>query len=752
MTGRVSAATPPQAPRSHRRESALAGLLRRDPRRIVLHRAVRITLAACVAFYTCRFLVGDPQMAVYSCFAAISLGALSNIAGTARQRLRLYVFALIASWVLVIVGTWAAANIWAASVGMLVVGFAVSYIAIGGPRLAGVSSGLLLMYILPSFPPYTPSALDSRLIGVTLGTVLIAAADRWLWPVPDSQPYELRLATTADALAEYLQTMRPLLGGSVVRADELAAARKRAVGAGRASAPTSLPPQERPAGPFRHDRSMVACGSLLRLLISRTYAVEEALRRPDAPDGPRRGAFLLDAVEAAVEECAAALAGAGPAPDAEPVRAANRRHAELRLSWLRDIVREDSAIEARLRLGSTLSELGETADFVVQSVRLVCRATTSGQPGAAPLPRSSPLWFADRSTLLLWWIRARGLLTPRSVVFQNALRLALGLAAARFLAGSFDLSHGFWVLLATLTLMRTTATATRSALWPAFLGTVAGALTAAGLLLAFGQEPAVFVIVLPVVLIAAFAVGPLAGPVLGPAGGQFFFTLAVAALFIQVAPADWRLAEARLLDVVLGGVVGSIVGVLVWPSGGTGELRRAAEGTLRSMGEHILTTARSMAGLPSADVETTLRQVRHNLILATDSLIQSFSEDSNERDPDRWQAFLVAGHRTLHGSFVLQQRYPTPGPLPWPGMTALLLEVANGTSRTAQEVADEISAAHVVDLPPVEGQDDQVWRWLVDTVRTADPTVDSLRVLDTRAWMLDVDRDLREIVASTPSD
>ena len=747
MTGRVSAATPPQAPRSHRRESALAGLLRRDPRRIVLHRAVRITLAACVAFYTCRFIVGDPQMAVYSCFAAIALGALSNIAGTARQRLRLYVFALIASWVLVTVGTWAASNIWAATLGMLVVGFAVSYIAIGGPRLAGVSSGLLLMYILPSFPPYTPAALDSRLIGVTLGTVLIAAADRWLWPVPDSQSYELRLATTADALTAYLQAMRPLMDGSAVSADELEAARKRAVGAGRASAPTSLPPQERPTGPFRHDRSLLACGSLLRLLISRAYAVEKALRRPDAPDGPRRGAFLLDAVEFAAQACAAAVSGAGPAPDAEPLRAANRRHAQLRLSWLGDIVREDSALEAWLRLGSALSELGETADIVVQSVRLVCRAPTPEQPGAAPPPRSSPLWFAHRSTLLLWWIRARGLLTPRSVVFQNALRLALGLAAARFLAGSFDLSHGFWVLLATLTLMRTTATATRSALWPAFLGTVAGALTAAGLLLAFGQEPAVFVIVLPVVLIAAFAVGPLAGPVLGPAGGQFFFTLAVAALFIQVAPANWRLAEARLLDVVLGGVVGSIVGVLVWPSGGTGELRRAAERTLRSMGEHILTTARSMAGLPSLDVETTLRQARRNLILATDSLTQSLSEGSNESDPDRWNAFLVAGHRTLHGSFVLQQRYPSPGPLPWPDMTALLLKVADGASRTAQEVADEMHDAHIGDLPPADAEDDQVRRWLLGTMRTADPTVDLLRVVDTRAWMLDIDGDLREIVA-----
>jgi uncharacterized membrane protein YccC len=79
-------------------------------------------------------------------------------------------------------------NVWVASAGMLVVGFLVSYLAIGGPRLAGISTGLLLMFILPSFPPYTPEALDSRLIAVALGTALMAAADRWLWPSPDPEP------------------------------------------------------------------------------------------------------------------------------------------------------------------------------------------------------------------------------------------------------------------------------------------------------------------------------------------------------------------------------------------------------------------------------------------------------------------------------------------------------------------------------------------------------------------------------------
>jgi uncharacterized membrane protein YccC len=240
-------ATPATA--QEHREFALAGLLRRDPRHIVLHRAVRVTLACCVGFYTCRFLIGDAQMGVYACFAAMSLGAMSSIAGSAWQRLRLYAVALLGSWIFVTAGTFAAVNVWVASAGMLVVGFLVSYLAIGGPRLAGISTGLLLMFILPSFPPYTPEALDSRLIAVALGTALIAAADRWLWPSPDPEPYERRLAITADSLARYLRRIRPLMDGSSVGESALAEAREEycarlgAVGASpRTAAEQPVPP------------------------------------------------------------------------------------------------------------------------------------------------------------------------------------------------------------------------------------------------------------------------------------------------------------------------------------------------------------------------------------------------------------------------------------------------------------------------------------------------------------------------------
>lgn len=59
-----------------RTERPLAGLFRRDPHRVVLHRAVRVTLAACLGFYICRFALDDRPMAVYAGFGAIALGAL----------------------------------------------------------------------------------------------------------------------------------------------------------------------------------------------------------------------------------------------------------------------------------------------------------------------------------------------------------------------------------------------------------------------------------------------------------------------------------------------------------------------------------------------------------------------------------------------------------------------------------------------------------------------------------------------------
>jgi len=115
-----------------------------------------------------------------------------------------------------------------------------------------------------------------------------------------------------------------------------------------------------------------------------------------------------------------------------------------------------------------------------------------GAPILDPADVPDDLWFLTASTGRLWWQRLRTHLTPRSVYLQNAVRLALGLAVARTVAGVLDLSHGFWVLLATLSLMRTCAVADRSVLVRAVAGTAIGALVTGLVLFLVGEDIVVY--------------------------------------------------------------------------------------------------------------------------------------------------------------------------------------------------------------------------------------------------------------------
>ncbi|MFF1795197.1 FUSC family protein, partial [Kitasatospora sp. NPDC058263] len=128
-----------------------------------------------------------------------------------------------------------------------------------------------------------------------------------------------------------------------------------------------------------------------------------------------------------------------------------------------------------------------------------------------PDQRPGPFWYAYEPTPMLWWRRIRGNLTPRSVYFRNALRTAGALGAARLVVGALDLTHGFWVLLATLTLMRTSAADTRITLRPALAGTAGGAAVTALLLIAVGEHPVFYAAALPPAMLVAFGFRPGVG-------------------------------------------------------------------------------------------------------------------------------------------------------------------------------------------------------------------------------------------------
>ena len=140
-------------------------------------------------------------MAPYALFGAVALGMLSQIPGSPRQRARTLVAVLPVAWLLIVLGTVLSVSDWAAAAGMFVLGFAVSFVGVGGPRLVGLAAGMQLLYILPCFPPYDPARWADRLAGVTMAVLLLAGASWCSGRIRAGSRTGRRLADAVGALA-----------------------------------------------------------------------------------------------------------------------------------------------------------------------------------------------------------------------------------------------------------------------------------------------------------------------------------------------------------------------------------------------------------------------------------------------------------------------------------------------------------------------------------------------------------------------
>jgi uncharacterized membrane protein YccC len=673
-------------------------LRRRDPQLIAVRRAARVTLVACLGFYFCRYVLGNPGMAPYALFGAFALGALSQIPGTPGQRARTLLGVLPVGWVLLTLGTLLSVNVWAATAGMFVLGFLVSLAGVGGPRLVGLVTGTQLLYILPCFPPYDPGSLGWRLAGFTLAVLLLAGAERVLWPDPAPRPYRAKLADAIGNLAGCLAAVADGWSGDAGARDRLAALLPDATDAADALRPSRLPPTQRPASAGRRDRALASASGTARLILGRTvdlYFEDHSA----AADVPAAAALLRQAASCA-QAAADWLAGRGPVPDTDRVVAALTTFRIARMNTDPTGIAPD-----RLRLGSLALALGEWTKSMVTAVRVA-----AGEPiHADTTPESAQpgqFWWAYEPPLRLYWHRLRENLTPRSVYFQGALRLAAALAAARLLAGVLDLSHGFWVLLTILTVLRTSAADTRSALRPALIGTTAGSIVAA-ILLVVGIPPTVYAFVLPVVML----VGLAAGPLLGQGWAQTLFTLVITLVFAQVTPVDWHLAEARVLDVVVGAAVGVLIGLFAWPRGGLGELHRASGTFLASSARVVRMTVDVIAH--GREPGAPLPRARHDgqLAEATYALYQSEQHPPASLD---WQATLVAGHHAVRGAEALIRSCPAGGLLPsLPALDRVAADVAGRydhvavglLTRDREALREELPGPPAMEWPDGLGQD-----------------------------------------------
>jgi len=506
-------------------------------------RAARATVVVPSLFAITDKVVADPQMALFATFGGFATLVIAGFAGTRRDKLVSHAGLAVAGSLALIIGTLVSGTPWLAAVVTVPVTFAIFFAGIGGPNAASGSTAAMFAFVLPVASAGGAATIPSRLEGWWLASAAGTIAVLLLSPrAPGSR---LRGAA-ADLAGELADRVRAAAGGEATKPEAMRAAKERL-----RAAFTAAP--YRPTGLATPDQAL---SSLVQLL---EWGVTQA---GDAFDGHvdltracSADRDLLRAAAGLFDDTRTLLSGRDARPDFDGLEAAREKSA----AQLRELSGRPGEPDSRLAAAQAVHAQaiavvarGAAADA------LVARSPGSLEATVETLVRTSGVAGLTGVVALV-----RRHATFRSVWFLNSLRGAVALAAAVAVADLSGVQHGFWVVLGTLSVLRTSAASTGSTAWRALAGTVVGFAVGAALLIAIGTNPDALWAVLPVaVLVAAYAPGTTPFVV-----GQAAFTVTIVVLFNLLAPVGWTVGLLRIEDVAIGCAVSLAVGLLFWPRG-----------------------------------------------------------------------------------------------------------------------------------------------------------------------------------------
>jgi uncharacterized membrane protein YccC len=169
------------------------------------------------------------------------------------------------------------------------------------------------------------------------------------------------------------------------------------------------------------------------------------------------------------------------------------------------------------------------------------------------------------------------------VWLHNCLRAGLALGLSVLAAKAIDISHAFWVVLATLAVLRSNVSTTGATVVSAVAGTIAGFVLATVAILVLGPHPSLMWLTLPLaVFLAAYAPAAISF-----GAGQAMFALLVVELFNLITPQGWEVGVARVEAVVVGALVAFGASLIMWPKGAGAVLRA-------EIASHVQAAARLM--------------------------------------------------------------------------------------------------------------------------------------------------------------
>jgi uncharacterized membrane protein YccC len=548
--------------------SAIAGRARArvgaaDPGLFALKNALRAAIVVPSAFAFSLVVIGDKQMSLFAAFGSVALLVFVDFGGSRRERLVAYLTLIGAGAGLIALGTLCSRAPWLATVAMALVGFTVLFAGVLSDYIAAAHSAALLTFVLGVMVPGGIDVIPMRLAGWGLAGALSVAATMLLWPERPREALRQQAAHAARALAALVEAN----AGEDPTA--CAAAGEDAHEATLAVRRRFLAMEHRPSG------TSSRTAALARLVDGLGWLRAGAARRPaltcaQTPFSAER-AELEGAVPAALRGVAARLdlgEERGPEHETDATRTLARlmrAHEGLGRAFMERAGRwagQSDEAEATLELDEAY-RLRQLSFGTLQTGRDALLAC--GEPAAG-----DPLQTRRAQAVVVGRL-ARTHASMRSAWFRNSVRGAAGLTLAVLVGQISNLQHSFWIVLGTLSVLRSTALATGSTIISALLGTLGGIITGGVLVAVLADHEAALWVVLPIaVLLAGYA--PRA---ISFAAGQGAFSLVVLVLFNLLQPSGWKVGLVRLEDVAIGAGVSLLAGLLIWPRGAGAVLRGA---------------------------------------------------------------------------------------------------------------------------------------------------------------------------------
>jgi uncharacterized membrane protein YccC len=569
----------------------------RDRDFVALRRAARAAIVMPAMFALGDKVIGNPQLATFAAFGSFAMLLLVDFGGPMAERLQAEAALAVTGAVFVCLATLASRTAWLAAIAMAVVGFGVIFAGVVSSVLAGATTALLLAFILPVSLAAPASAVPDRLAGWAMagGAALVAIA--LLWPAPARNRLRGAAAAACRALAARVRAgFAYLLSGmdkqSALDLDHAAAQADQAVEALRS---TFLATPYRPTGLSTPARTTVRLVDELNWLDS--IVIQPGLHHSG---GNRAALRVIQAAGVVLDRAADLLDSTGGSSDELDAALTElaAAHAKLQEGVTTDLpvrsprpasdpaATSDPADEFITSLDPAFraEELSYAVSLIARNVELTAAAERRSwaerllgrQPEGVP------------GTLSAARERITSYLEPHSVWLHNSLRGAAGLGLAVLAARLTDVQHSFWVVLGALSVLRSNALNTGQDAVRAMLGTVAGFIVGAVLLVGIGTNTTLLWFLLP---LAVFLAG-VAPAVISFAGGQAAFTLTLVILFNIIQPTGWRVGLVRIEDVALGVGVSLVVGVLFWPRGARPALRQALAEAYADGAAYLVSTVR----------------------------------------------------------------------------------------------------------------------------------------------------------------